>query len=548
MNRIPLGVFAVLTLGAAALAGGAGAAGTIRAQSVASTSARPAPHKIRIDTLSAGGRTWFNGAQAGSAARLVRPAGVAFGSNVDAADPNEDLAAGQSESAIAAVGSTVVTAWNDVTGFLVQPSTDQKASGTGVGVSTDGGRTFRDLVGLRNNTVNQQWFGDPSVVAIDAHHFLIGSLYLPANTIDCSPGHSARFQLAVELLTLSSTGAASFGLPVVAADGGDLCAFFGTDPPPPNSAFLDKDWLSYDKNTRTLALSYTRFFFGFGGQSGAGQIEMVRAQLPADPRTLTAGTWSAPITVWPEERNTVNQGVYVAVAANGDAYLSWERNIQSNFFNGNPFVFIHAARVRAGDVFPIIGGPAFPRVVSLGQRNSNGAGGVKSLDAVVIAGYNRGIGQDFPRTAVDAPARKVVIVWNDASAHPLGDIWLRALPLDLSISGAINKVNDDNTFALHFLPALSIRRDGAIATSWYDRRLTGPDSARTDYFGERRSTPTGNTRDFRITTGTTDWTNTSSLIAPNFGDYTDNASTGTTTYYTWSDGRIGVPQPFIDSR
>jgi hypothetical protein len=54
--------------------------------------------------------------------------------------------------------------------------------------------------------------------------------------------------------------------------------------------------------------------------------------------------------------------------------------------------------------------------------------------------------------------------------------------------------------------------------------------------------------DFRITTGATDWANTSSLITPNFGDYTDNASAGTTTYYTWSDGRLGVPQPFADRR
>jgi hypothetical protein len=79
-------------------------------------------------------------------------------------------------------------------------------------------------------------------------------------------------------------------------------------------------------------------------------------------------------------------------------------------------------------------------------------------------------------------------------------------------------------------------------------RLTGPDSSRTDYFGERRSTATGNAKDFRVTTGNTDWTNTSSLITPNFGDYTDNVSVGTRTYYTWSDGRIGVPQPFVDSR
>jgi hypothetical protein len=196
----------------------------------------------------------------------------------------------------------------------------------------------------------------------------------------------------------------------------------------------------------------------------------------------------------------------------------------------------------------VVGGPALPRIVTLGQRNSNGAGGVKSLDAVVIAGYNRGTGQDFPRIAVNGPTSKVVVVWNDASAHPLGDIWMRALPLNLSITGAISKVNDDNSYALHFLPALSVRSDGATATSWYDRRLTGPDSSGTDYFGEIRTSTSGNAPDTRITTGNTDWTNTSTLTVPNFGDYTDNASTGTTTYFTWTDGRIGIPQPFVDSR
>ena len=89
---------------------------------------------------------------------------------------------------------------------------------------------------------------------------------------------------------------------------------------------------------------------------------------------------------------------------------------------------------------------------------------------------------------------------------------------------------------------------GPPRLSWYDRRIAGPNSATTDYFGEIRATPTTSARDFRITTGSTDWTNTSSLITPNFGDYTDNASTGSTTYYTWSDGRLGIPQPFVDHR
>jgi hypothetical protein len=110
------------------------------------------------------------------------------------------------------------------------------------------------------------------------------------------------------------------------------------------------------------------------------------------------------------------------------------------------------------------------------------------------------------------------------------------------------RVNDDSDYTLHFLPALSVRSNGHVCTSWYDRRRFGPDSAHTDYFGECRRATGVQAADVRITTGGTDWTNTSSLIIPNFGDYTDNASAGTTTYYTWSDGRIGVPQPFVDHR
>jgi len=525
---------------------GAGLAVVPRSAWAADPPARPAPGRIDLNGVSSGARTWFLGLQSGP----VRPDAarrLAFGGNVDANDPQADLAAGQSETAIAASGRTVVAAWNDASGLLVAPTTDVRASLTGVGLSTNGARSFRDLIGLRNDNANQQWFGDPTVVAIDAHHFAIGSLYLPSVNPDCTAG-PARFEVAVEILTVGSTGTATLGLPVVVADGGDLCPLIGNPPgpPAPDLAFLDKEWLSYNSHSRVLAMSYARLFFGFGGQSGAGQVEVARAMVPADPATLSASSFQSPAVVWPEEKVDANTGAYVSVADNGDAYVAWERNITSNLRDGDPYVYIHVARVPAGQSTPDVGGPADPRVVTTGQVNSSPAGGVKSLGNVAIAGYSRGLGQDFPRIAVDAPLGKVVVGWNDASAHPLGDIWLRGLPMDLRITGPIAKVNDDNSFALHFLPAVSVRSDGSIATSWYDRRIGGPNSVDTEYFGETRATPTGSGHDFRITTGPTNWNSTSSFINPNFGDYTDNASTGTTTYYTWSDGRIGVPQPFVD--
>jgi hypothetical protein len=58
--------------------------------------------------------------------------------------------------------------------------------------------------------------------------------------------------------------------------------------------------------------------------------------------------------------------------------------------------------------------------------------------------------------------------------------------------------------------------------------------------------------DTRITSVASNWDNSTSDITPNFGDYTDNniVTTGTwpyvgsTLYVAWSDGRLGVPQPF----
>lgn len=507
---------------------------------------RPGPGVIDTRNLSAGGHNWFQRPAFGERESSLRTSKgrAGAGSNVDANDPRKDSVGGQSEAAVAAVGRTVVAAWNDATGFLVQPMTDRRASLTGLGFSIDGGKHFRDLLGLRNDRPNQQWGGDPTIAQIDRTHFVVGSLYLPPATPDCRAGLTSRFQLAVEVLTVGRDGTAALGLPIVVADGGDACPLFSEDPQPaPDLALLDKEWLSYDPSSRTLAMSYSRFFFGAGGQSGDGQIELVRAHLPAAPERLSSNDWSKPITVWPEEKNTVNQGAYVSVARNGDAYVAWEHNLNS--FNGDPYVYIHAARVRSGATTAVVGGPTNPRVVTLGQRNSSRAGGVKSLDAVGIAGYNRGVGQDFPRIAVNTRLGRVVVVWNDASAHPLGDVWMRALPMNLTVGGRIVKVNDDSSYSLHFLPAVSVRSNGSIVTSWYDRRRAGANSTRTDYFGEIRSTPTSRAQDFRITTRWTDWAATSAVVQPNFGDYTDNASTGHTTYFTWTDGRLGVPQPFV---
>jgi hypothetical protein len=547
--------------------------------------AAPSPLRDRVakaignqDRLSAGFRMWLAGPPAAPHASR-RAATPSFGTNVDANDPAQDLAAGQSETAIAAqrgagTRALVLAGWNDISGALGNATTPL-GSRTGVGLSNDGGAHFRDLVGLPNSDVHQQWAGDPAIASLgDRRHFAVASLYYPSAAA-CTDAVPAYGTVAVSIATVNPAGTgATFSRPVVLSRPGDLCTI-GTPNQRPDVSLLDKEWIGYDPVSRTLAVSYTRFFFPPpvvcdpngcapppGGASGLGQIELLRATVPADPATLSAAAFGAPAVVSPEEPNcaqgtpsseparcgAVNQGSSLAVARGGATYVAWERNIESNKFNGDPYVYLHAALVPAGAAAPSIGGPARRVVISAGQAGGNAYGGTKSLDTVPIAGYNRGTGQDFPRIALSPRAGKVLFEWNDTSAHPLGDIWLRSASLSLGSLDRTVRVNDDSKYALHFMPAVSVRADGTICSSWYDRRIGGASSTVTDYFAECRSAPGRNGTDFRVTTGSTDWAGTSSAITPNFGDYTDNATDGTRTYFTWSDGRIGVPQPFVARR
>src|SRR6476619_4265944 len=88
------------------LIGSAGVSGTRAAAS-------PVPVHVKTSLLSQGGRTWFEKPSAsGDRGAAAAASSVAFGSNVDANDPTRDLAAGQSETAIAATGNRVLAAWN----------------------------------------------------------------------------------------------------------------------------------------------------------------------------------------------------------------------------------------------------------------------------------------------------------------------------------------------------------------------------------------------------------------------------------------------------
>ena len=142
-----------------------------------------------------------------------------------------------------------------------------------------------------------------------------------------------------------------------------------------------------------------------------------RAHVPAAPSTSVGGAFGRPVVVWPEEPfcpnvfssseqlrcGADNAGAYVAVATNGDTYVAWERKLSSEFFNGDPHVYEHAAPIPAGATSAVRGGPRSPVVLTLGGRTATTrAVSSRSRARSPIPGYSRSFGNDFPRLAVDS--------------------------------------------------------------------------------------------------------------------------------------------------
>ncbi|TMF46891.1 MAG: hypothetical protein E6I32_10860, partial [Chloroflexi bacterium] len=106
-----------------------------------------------------------------SSSSNVKTSSSTFGPNVDAANPQEDITPngtrvyGQSEVSIAGNATDAVEAWNDATGFFAPcPSPMFKEELTGLGFSSNGGSSFKDLGGLPNNCkTGFFYFGDPTV-------------------------------------------------------------------------------------------------------------------------------------------------------------------------------------------------------------------------------------------------------------------------------------------------------------------------------------------------------------------------------------------------
>ena len=436
-----------------------------------------------------------------------------------------------------------------------------KEEGTGYGFSSDRGASFTDLGGLPNASCTKRLYeGDPSVEAWQpAGHayFYVSSLY--PSLSGSTPSDIALS--ACQVAGNGSTAKLKCSQPVVAAAstscGTELGMFF--------CSFLDKSFLTIDPSRGRLYVTYTEF--GLTPNTLNGQIELAVCDIgtPSGGTGLAGGTAGKPkcehgatahqntpttmpyMTLAAGDLNCENEGAYPGVdSTSGDLYAAYEFNALTNLFNPpcfntpttNNLVRVPSACLVLQSQSPC-GAPA-----------NSASKPITSLDAAFIPGYNRFPANDFPRVAVDPTTRTVSMVWNDAGLHPLGDIFLQSYKLrTLTPVQTSPVVLNRDSGGLHFLPAVrNVSATGRLAVTWYER--SSLNTAITDVRGalgvDPRTTATPATNPV-VTSVPTDWNNVSSDIVPNFGDYTDNYIANGRLYVAWSDGRLGVPQPFESS-
>jgi hypothetical protein len=519
-------------------------------------------HSIAV---SSGAMMYCNGSQPhgnSSAASKSKSKKNSFGSNVDAANPTEDVTPngtqvyGQSETSVAATGRYVVEQWNDATSFFSPPcSPNYEDQGSGWGFSSNSGKSFTDEGGLPNTfCATSFWSGDPSVEVWNTGgttYFYQSSLFetTTANVETCGAGSLCA---AVTACTVSGNNISCNATPVTLAS------------VPGGTNFEDKDFMSIDPVHGVLYVDFT----DFEGPSG-DDIALWECNIGADPGLTSETDCNGPLYV-ASSNGCENEGAYPAAdLATGDVYVAYEHNWATNLLEPacytdpiqNRINYITSACTLPAATFPANPGCTGEDTYPLAFVNIN------SLDAQCIPGYNRTLcttnppsfPNDFPRIAVSDPAGTVSIVWNDTRYHPLGDILLQSFDLSslfpTPVQSTPTRINSA-TGGLHLFPAMrNVDAHGKLQITFY-QRATG-NTALTDVYGAFGVSPlaTKTPKNIKVTTGPSDWNAVSSDIIPNFGDYTDNyviatksaPYTGQTLSVAWSDGRLGYPNPFYAS-
>lgn len=544
----------------------------------------------KIYQASAGAQMYCFGAhlRIGAHSSLREPEQPGFSggpANVDAASLKEDVSGalvrgyGQSETSIAGSGRYVVEAWNDATSFLTGCHARKfKEEATGVGFSSNGGRSFRDIGGLPNPRCEKFiYISDPGVVA----YRIGGKTYFYISSMYDSTSGAGQSYVALDACRATGSGSAArlrCSRPVIAASSTQCLKPASHRNFAPFCSFLDKDYIAVDPRHGRLYLTYTEFpVLGNGNTEVMTVCDIGNRHGRRGP---AGGTPSAPVCehgsklVKQKEkigpflefvgkpymliakagfRGCEEEGSYPAVnVGTGAVYVAYEYNWASNLFFG-----CNGFRAKTRDIVTRtpLGCLRLKPTAACRHPAEHASVAVYSLDSAFIPGYNRFPINDFPRIAISGKHGDVSIVWNDTRHNAYGDVLLQSFKL-----GSLRRVQRFPTVidqphggGLSMFPAMRVSNaSGLLDLAWYSRSGTG--TADTSVLAAIGVSPGTTTTppNIPITDAKSNWLLDSSDIIPNFGDYIDtNISAtgrwpyvGNTLYIAWSDGRLGLPQPF----
>lgn len=460
------------------------------------------------------------------------------------------------------MGRKMVAGYNDSFGFY-----DREEGLSGYAYSTDGGNTWIDGGGLPPRVPGGHgqspftpgvdgFFGDPVVVVHQrTETFFYASIYKRPDGIFTLSVSRGRFTVAPpqDVESVANTRCLNqpeeTGVPDPPQQQRERLVweppFEAIVPPflgPGNEDFLDKEWLYVDQNSGTLYLTYTRF-----AADGSTPIELVRcvgcANNPGQPLVFTP-----PSVIVPNELADFNQATMPFTTPTGRVIVTW---FARTF---DPVSGAEQNKQRIEYAYSDDDGVTFSpeQLVAFVNPQGEPPGYNRRRLTILNAPYifvDRG--QDdgvFTEQERARPGFGDVYITYFSGKQPFGtlqkaaDIFLSASRDNGTTFQTHTKVNDDSTNTVHVFPNVQVDRNGAVYTSWIDRRQDPGGNIFNDTWAAV-------SRDFGLTFGhnvlqtdrSTDWF-VRADARPNFGDYNSSELIAYTGFVMiWADGRFRPP-------